>query len=104
MHARLHARLKLAGLEEHPLRERLNSEFHAHLPIPLSSPLIVSHLAFKHEGLTEQDERDNLARLCQSCVCQSVESSDTHLVLDAGSFRLRWELHTEFSSYTFSRP
>ena len=104
MHARLNARLKLAGLEEHPLRERLNSEFHAHLPIPLSSPLIVSHLAFKHEGLTEQAERDNLARLCQSSVCQSVESSDTHLVLDAGSFRLRWELHTEFSSYTFSRP
>lgn len=104
MHARLNARLKLAGLEEHPLRERLNSEFHAHLPIPLASPLVVSHLAFKHEGLTEQAERDNLARLCQSSVCQSVESSDTHLVLDAGGFRLRWELHTEFSSYTFSRP
>jgi uncharacterized membrane-anchored protein len=25
-------------------------------------------------------------------------------MLDAGSFRMRWELHTEFSSYTFFRP
>ena len=104
MHATLHARLKLAGLEEHPLRERLNSEFHARLPTPLVSPLIVSHLVFKHDGLTTQAERENLTRLCQSSVCQSIESSDAHLMLDAGSFRLRWELHTEFSSYTFSRP
>ncbi len=104
MHARLYARLKLAGLEDHPLRERLNSEFHARLPIPLASPLIVSHLVFKHDGTTGQLERDNLSRLCQSTVCQSIESSDAHLMLDAGSYRLRWELHTEFSSYTFSRP
>lgn len=99
----MHTRLKLAGLADHPLRERLNSEFHARLPIPLVSPLIVSHLVFKHDGLTASLERENLARLCQSSVCQSVESSDTHLMLDAGSFRLRWELHTEFSSYTFFR-
>jgi uncharacterized membrane-anchored protein len=104
MHATLHARLKLAGLEDHPLRERLNSEFHARLPTPLVSPLIVSHLVFKHEGLNAQDERDNLTRLCQTSVCQSIESSDTHLMLDAGSYRMRWELHTEFSSYTFTRP
>lgn len=99
----MHTRLKLAGLEDHPLRERLNSEFHARLPIPLVSPLIVSHLVFKHDGSTASLERENLARLCQSSVCQSVESSDAHLMLDAGSFRLRWELHTEFSSYTFFR-
>jgi uncharacterized membrane-anchored protein len=103
MHATLNARLKLAGLEEHPLRERLNSEFHARLPIPLVSPLIVSHLVFKHEGVSAQLERDNLTRLCQSSVCQSIESSDAHLMLDAGSYRLRWELHTEFSSYSFFR-
>lgn len=100
----MHARLKLAGLEDHPLRERLNNEFHARLPIPLVSPLIVSHLVFKHDGLTAQLERDHLTRLCQSSVCQSIESADAHLMLDAGSFRMRWELHTEFSSYTFFRP
>jgi len=26
------------------------------------------------------------------------------MMLDAGAFRVRWELHTEFSSYTFYRP
>ena len=25
-------------------------------------------------------------------------------MLDTGAFRMRWELHTEFSSYTFFRP
>ena len=26
------------------------------------------------------------------------------MMLDTASFRMRWELHTEFSSYTFFRP
>ena len=25
-------------------------------------------------------------------------------MIDTGAFRMRWELHTEFSSYTFFRP
>ncbi len=97
----MHARF---DFEEHPLRQRLNNEFHARPPIPLVGPVLVSHLAFKHEGGTPQDEREHLSRLCQSSVCNFIESSDTHLMLDAGSFRMRWELHTEFSTYTFFRP
>jgi uncharacterized membrane-anchored protein len=100
----MHPRLQSAEVVEHPLRERLNNEFHARPPIPLSGPLLVSHLVFKHSRPEAQAARDNLARLCQAHVCQSIEQSDAHLTLDAGSFRLRWELHTEFSSYTFFRP
>jgi len=99
----MHPRFELAELEEHPLRQRLNNEFHARPPIPLVGPVLVSHLVFKHDSSTTQQERENLARLCQSQVCNSIESSDSHLMLDAGSFRMRWELHTEFSSYTFFR-
>jgi uncharacterized membrane-anchored protein len=90
--------------EEHPLRQRMNQEFHARPPIPLSVPALVSHLAFMHEGSSSSDEREHLSRLCSGGVCRFLENSDVHLVLEAENFTLRWELHTEFSSYTFSRP
>lgn len=100
----MHPRFAISDLEEHPLRQRLNNEFHARPPLPLEGPLLVSHLVFKRGRTSIQPERDNLTRLTQSQVCQSIESSDAHMMLDAGSFRLRWEMHTEFSSYTFFRP
>ncbi len=100
----MHQRLTIAGLEEHPLRQRLNNEFHARPPIPVVGPMLVSHLVFKHSATTAPAERDHLGLLTQSHVCTSIESSDSHLTLDAGTFRMRWELHTEFSSYTFFRP
>lgn len=100
----MHPRLTLAELEEHPLRQRLNNEFHARPPVPLVGAMLVSHLVFKHSATTAQAQRDNLAKLCQGHVCNSIESSESHLMLETGAFRMRWELHTEFSSYTFFRP
>ena len=100
----MHPRLTLAELEEHPLRQRLNNEFHARPPIPLVGAVLVSHLVFKHSATTAQAERDNLEKLYQGHACTSIESSDAHLLLDTGAFRMRWELHTEFSGYTFFRP
>lgn len=94
----------LAGLLEHPLRARLDQEFHARPSQPLHGPLLVSHLAFKNSRKKIAAERDNLAALTQAAGCTVQESSEAHLLLDAGAFRLRWELHTEFSSYTFFRP
>lgn len=99
----MNPRFQSAAIQEHPLRQRLNNEFHARPPIPLSGPLLVSHLVFKHGRPETEAVRENLNRLCQAHVCQSVERSDAHLTIDAGSFRMRWELHTEFSSYTFFR-
>jgi uncharacterized membrane-anchored protein len=100
----MNPRLLLAELEEHPLRQRLNNEFHARPPIPLLGAMLVSHLVFKRSATTAQAERDNLAKLSQNQVCTSIDSSDSHLMLETGAFRMRWELHTEFSSYTFFRP
>jgi uncharacterized membrane-anchored protein len=100
----MHPRFTVAQLEEHPLRQRLDAEFHARPPIPLEGPVLVSHLVFKHRRDTVERERENLARITQSTVCHAIESSDAHLFVDAGSYRLHWELHTEFSSYTFFRP
>jgi uncharacterized membrane-anchored protein len=100
----MHARFNFADIEEHPLRDYLNNEFHARAPIPLTSPVLVSHLAFHHEGLAALDERENVLRLCQTGACRFLENSASHLMFDAGNFQMRWELHTEYSSYTFFRP
>jgi uncharacterized membrane-anchored protein len=99
--ATMHPRLAIAELEEHPLRQRLNNEFHARPPIPLVGAVLVSHLVFKHSATTAQAEREQLAKLCQGHVCNAIDSSDSHMMLETGAFRMRWELHTEFSSYTF---
>lgn len=100
----MHPRLALSELQEHPLRQRLNNEFHARPPVPLVGAMLVSHLVFKHSAEKAAAARDNLGKLCQSHVCSAIESSDAHLMIDTGAFRMRWELHTEFSSYTFFRP
>ncbi|WP_265947423.1 DUF3422 family protein [Dechloromonas sp. A34] len=100
----MHPRFTIAELEEHPLRQRLNNEFHARPPTPLQGPLLVSQLVFKRARSHVDEERANLTRLTQSQVCNAIESSEAHQMIDAGSFRLRWEMHTEFSTYTFFRP
>ncbi len=94
----------IADLEEHPLRQRLNNEFHARPPIPLVGATLVSHLVFKHGAAAAEAARDNLTLLTRAQDCNAIESSDSHLMLETASFRMRWELHTEFSSYTFFRP
>lgn len=96
---------RLTGIETHPLRVQLNDEFHSRAPIPLACPMLVSHLAFHHDGVfSVQEERENVLRLCQTSTCTFIENSATHLMIDAGSFKMRWEVHTEYSSYTFLRP
>ena len=99
----MNPRFQFSELEEHPLRQQLNNEFHARPPLPISGPMLVTHLVFKKSESTAEAERENLTRLCQGQACNSIERSDEHLTVDAGTFRLRWELHTEFSSYTFFR-
>lgn len=99
----MHPRLILAELEEHPLRQRLNNEFHARPSTSLAGAVLVSHLVFKHAATTAEAERANLSKLCQGHVCNSIDSSDSHLMIETGAFRMRWELHTEFSTYTFYR-
>jgi uncharacterized membrane-anchored protein len=100
----MHSRLILAKLEEHPQRQSLNSEFHARPPVPLTGSVLVSHLVLKHDQPSAAAEREALARWIQGLGCPVFDSSDSLLMLETAAFRMRWELHTEFSSYTFFRP
>jgi uncharacterized membrane-anchored protein len=92
-----------APIAEHPLRRALQDEFHARPPIPLESPRLISYLAMHHEGEAPGVAAAHLESL-GALLGQPVKAEGPHQVIDFGSFSLKWELHTEFSSYTFFSP
>src|SRR3546814_14988292 len=83
------------------LRASLNAEVHSRPFARLQSPERISHLALlSGEGAAER-ERRHVAALCESRGVGGPPASASHFYCDLGSFRLKWERHTEFSTYTF---
>ncbi|KON80911.1 DUF3422 domain-containing protein [Azoarcus sp. PA01] len=89
--------------EEHPQRRALNDEVHSRPPVPLHTPALVSYLAFLHIDGSADLEPAHLHQLAAQLGLPEVSTDTGHVSLDAGEFRLRWERHSEFSSYTFFR-
>ena len=88
---------------EHALRQSLNDEFHARPPTPLQSPQLISYLALHHEDEAPGAALRHLITLGEQ-LGQPIDAEGSHRLIDFGSFQLKWELHNEFSSYTFFRP
>ncbi|NMG30212.1 DUF3422 family protein [Aromatoleum evansii] len=89
--------------DQHPLRQTLNDEVHARPPVPLQTPEFVTYLAFLHEGDSADREAGHLRRLAEQLGLPPPQTASGHVFLDAGEFRLKWERHQEFTSYTFVR-
>ncbi len=89
--------------DNHPLRLALANEVHARPPASLTTPEHVSYIALLMDDSQRDAEAKALADLGK-LLNIALPSVDTgHLIVDAGSFRFKWERHTEFSSYTFFR-
>lgn len=89
-------------LPQHPLRQRLNNELHARPAIALGEAEWVSYLALLNDGCTAQAEEAHLHALCEALgatFCPLIDGD--HWVMESGRLRLKWERHSEFSSYTF---
>lgn len=89
--------------EEHPQRRALNDEVHSRPPVPLNTPEFVSYLAFLHVDGSADLEPAHLHQLAVQLGLPEPSTDSGHVSLHAGEFRLRWERHSEFSSYTFFR-
>lgn len=89
--------------EEHPQRRALNDEVHSRPPVPLNTPELVSYLAFLQVDGSADLEPAHLHQLAVQLGLPEPRTDTGHASLDAGEFRLRWERHSEFSSYTFFR-
>lgn len=89
----------LSGVPEHPERQRIAGEVHARPFEALEGPLRATHLAL----LSEDGGRDHeaVSALCHRYRQEPPAAEANHHSVDLGPFRLRWERHTEFSTYTF---
>ena len=85
----------------HPLRFELAGEVHARPHESLVAPLRASHVAVLVDAAEREREQAHVARLCREAGVAPPDANAIHFSADLGAFRLRWERHTEFSSYTF---
>src|SRR4051812_20661682 len=93
--------VKLYPLSDHPLRHVLNNELHARPPVPLSAPERVSHLAVHSGEQRTAEDHASLVKLCERYGITPPQAGVNHFSHDFGPFRLKWERHTEFVTYTF---
>ncbi len=96
MHAQHTPRPKLP---QHPHREQIVTELHARPFESIASPVRASHIAM--HGGDPHLERLHVAALCQQHGSAGPADDSDYLSQDLGPYRLRWERHTEFSTYTF---
>jgi uncharacterized membrane-anchored protein len=91
----------------HPLRVPLAAEIHSRPPMTLDAPERITHLAIYgrndiHEsGDNAALQLQLLAALCTHFGVTAPASEAKYFFHDFGRFRLKWECHTEFASYTF---
>lgn len=87
---------------DHPLRSVLVEEVHARPFAAVEAPEHVSHLAYITGEEATAEDFDHLVRLCQRFGSVVLPTPDVrHFTFDFGAFRLKWERHGEFCTYTF---
>lgn len=91
-------------LQQHPQRIALHNEIHARPPEPMSAPLALTHIVMLTDAAGREASREHMAVLLRDHHLPPPAEQLTHLRADLGAFRLRWEMHTEFVTYTFIRP
>ena len=85
----------------HPQRFDLNHELHARPFAELRPPAAASYLALLAGDATRQLEQECLAELCARYGRPLPAIAGNHYSADLGPFQIKWERHTEFTSYTF---
>jgi uncharacterized membrane-anchored protein len=86
---------------DHPQRFLLSNEVHARPNEALSAPERLSYLAVLVGPEDKAQEHAHVAALCARYGAHPPPADAIHFSIDLAVFRLRWERHTEFSSYTF---
>lgn len=84
----------------HPQRALLNDEVHARPYQRLQAPLHASYLAMLAQPAEREREYAHVSALCARHGCEAPPPESNYFLADCGAFRLRWERHGEFSSYT----
>ena len=88
-------------MQQHPQRAALHNEVHARPPQALVAPLAISHLVMVCDVAEREASRAHIAALLRDLHLPLPDPQASHFRMDLGQFHIRWELHTEFVSWTF---
>ena len=89
---------------QHPHRVMLHNEIHARPPEAMAAPVAIAHIVMLADASGREASRAHVAALLRDHHSALPDDHTTHLRVDLGAFRMRWELHTEFVSWTFRVP
>ena len=93
----------------HPLRVALAAEAHSRPFLQLEAPETLTHLAVYARSTAASVDHDpgwqqrTLGALCASFGVAAPATDAKYFYHDFGRFRLKWECHTEFATYTFAQ-
>jgi uncharacterized membrane-anchored protein len=88
---------------QHPQRAALHNEIHARPPEAMTVPLAISHVVMVCDAAQREASRAHVATLLRDHHLPQPDAQSTHFRMEVGQFRIRWELHTEFVTWTFMR-
>ena len=88
---------------QHPQRVALHNEIHARPPEAISAPVAISHMVMLCDAQAREASRQHLAALLRDFHLPQPDDHAIHIRMEVGPIRVRWELHTEFVSWTFMR-
>jgi len=91
-------------LVPHPLRAAILGEVHARPFTPLTVPARILHFAFETSGARAQSDRANLVKFWESRGLPPPRPAEKHHRAPLGTTILRWEQHSEFTTYTWEMP
>ena len=87
----------------HPQRVALHNEVHARPPEALTAPLAIAHCVMVCDPAAREASRMHLGALLRDHHLPQPDAQSSHVRMDLGAYRLRWEMHTEFVTWTFTR-
>ncbi len=91
----------LLGIAEYAERRLLHMELNADIYELVNIPLQLSHLVLLSDRQWINRERDLIVELCEQFNVSISNDSFDQISIDLGDLRMRWERHTEYSTYTF---
>jgi len=86
------------------LRQELHNELHARPTVRIQLPALVVQVAVLNEGVSREQELEHLRRLSGQGELHLDQLAGTFLRLRLAGGTLKWERHTEFTSYTLIQP
>ncbi|MDO8285557.1 MAG: DUF3422 domain-containing protein [Rhodoferax sp.] len=90
-------------LKQHAQRVALHNEIHARPPEAMDVPLSLSHVVMVCDAEQRAASWAHMAELARDHHLPPPDAGSTHVRLDLGPYRVRWEMHTEFVTWTFMR-